>query len=34
MYVPDFGHNKHCSGEANDTPNNSKQHWPKDNESS
>ena len=25
-YVPDFGHCTHCPGEANDAPDNSKQH--------
>ena len=25
-HVPDFGHSTHCPGEANDTPDNSKQH--------
>jgi len=24
--LPDLGHNMHCPGEANDTPDNSKQH--------
>ena len=33
-YVPVIGHNKHCPSEANDTPNNSKQHCSKDNKSS
>ena len=32
-YIPVFGYNKHCPGEANDTPRNSKQHWSKDIES-
>ena len=31
-HIPDFGHSKHCPGEANDTPDNSKQHCSKDNE--
>ena len=32
MCIPIIGHIKHCPGEANDAPNNSKQHWWKDNE--
>lgn len=31
MYVPAFGQFQHCPGEANDTPDNSKQHCSKDN---
>ena len=34
IHVPDFGHSKHCPDEANDTPDNSKQHWSYDNKSS
>ena len=29
--LPELGHSKHCSVEANVTPDNSKQHWWKDN---
>lgn len=31
MYVP-FGHSKHCPDVTNDTPENSAQHWKKDND--
>ena len=30
-YIPVAGHSKHCPDEANDTPDNSKQHCSKDN---
>ena len=30
-YIPAFGQFQHCPGEANDTPDNSKQHCSKDN---
>ena len=31
-YIPVLGHSKHCSGEANDMPSNSKQHCSNDKE--
>ena len=34
MYIPVIGQNKHCPGEANDTPDDSKQHCSKDKKSS
>ena len=32
IHIPVLGHSKHCSGEANDTPSSSKQHWSNDKE--
>ena len=34
MHVPVIGHNKHWPWEANDTPDDSKQHCSKDNKAS
>ena len=34
MFIPVLGHNEHCPDEANDTPDNSKQHCSKDIKSS